>query len=196
VKDLQSLSEKILMQTKEKGQLELEKAEKNAIAKIEESRLKLVEQQKNRKQTILKKSADDFERERQTLKNKERNALLSEKQVILNAVFSEATEKMKKWDMEQFNTLLDAILSQLDATKKYSVVPGEKSLSHFQGEQLKRLNRKFPDIQISKETIPNQSGFIIEEGGIDYNYGFDALIAEVKMEYTSKLASLAFREVE
>lgn len=196
MKDLQSLSEKILMQTKEKGQLELEKAEKNAIAKIEESRVKLVEQQKNRKQAILKKIADDFERERQTLKNKERNALLSEKQVILNAVFSEATEKMKQWDMAQFNTFLDTILAQLDATKKYSVVPGEKSLSHFQGEQLKRLNRKFPDIQISKETIPNQSGFIIEEGGIDYNYGFDALIAEVKMEYASKLASLAFREVE
>lgn len=196
MKDLQSLSEKILMQTKEKGQLELEKAEKNAIAKIEESRLKLVEQQKNRKQAILKKIADDFERERQTLKNKERNALLSEKQVILNAVFSEATEKIKQWDIAQFNTFLDTILAQLDATKKYSVVPGDKSLSHFQGEQLKRLNRKFPDIQISKETIPNQSGFIIEEGGIDYNYGFDDLIAEVKMEYASKLASLAFREVE
>ena len=196
MEDLQSLSEKILMQTKEKGQIKLEEAEKTSVAKIEESRLKLVEQQKNRKQTILKKIADDFDRERQTLKNKERNAVLSEKQVILNAVFSEASEKMKQWDVEQFNKFLDAILSQLDASKEHSVVPGEKSLSHFQGEQLKRLNKKFPDIQISKETIPNQSGFIIEEGGIDYNYCFDALIAEVKMEYAAKLASLAFREVE
>ncbi len=74
MEDLQSLSEKILMQTKEKGQLKLEEAEKTSVAKIEESRLKLVEQQKNRKQTILKKIADDFDRERQTMKNKERNA--------------------------------------------------------------------------------------------------------------------------
>lgn len=184
------------MQTEEKGQSKLEEAEKISIAKIEESRLKLVEQQKKRKQTILKKIADDFDRERQTSKNKERNAILSEKQVILNAVFSEAAEKMKQWDVEQFNNFLDIVLSQLDASKEYTVVPGEQSLSHFQGEQRVRLNKKFPGIQLSEEAIPNQAGFIVEEGGIDYNYCFDALIAEVKMEYVANLAALAFREVE
>ena len=90
MKDLQSLSEQILNKTKAKGQSKLEAAEKISIAKIEESRLTLVEQQKARKAAILKKVGNDFDREQQTLKNKERNAVLKEKQVILKSVFQQA----------------------------------------------------------------------------------------------------------
>lgn len=85
VKDLQSLSEQILNKTKAKGQSKLEAAEKISIAKIEESRLTLVEQQKARKAAILKKLATILIVDNKRWKNKERNAVLKEKQVILKS---------------------------------------------------------------------------------------------------------------
>ncbi|MPN05280.1 V-type proton ATPase subunit E [bioreactor metagenome] len=194
MKDLQSLSEQILNKTKAKGQSKLEDAEKISVAKIEESRLTLVEQQKARKAAILKKVANDFDREQQTLKNKERNAVLREKQVILKSVFQQALEKMNTWDESHFAQFLNGVLAQTDASKAYSIVPGAKSISHFKGKELQQLLAKYPAVKISEESIPNKAGFILQEGGVDYNYCFDELIEDVKNDFAAELATLAFQD--
>lgn len=194
MKDLQSLSEQILNKTKAKGQSKLEDAEKNSVAKIEESRLTLVEQQKARKAAILKKVANDFDREQQTLKNKERNAILKEKQIILKSVFQQASEKMNDWDESQFVQFLNGVLAQTDESKAYSIVPGAKSSAHFKGKELQQLLVKYPAVKISEGSIPNKAGFILQEGGVDYNYCFDELIEDVKNDFAAELATLAFQE--
>lgn len=194
MKDLQSLSEQILNKTKAKGQSKLEDAEKISVAKIEESRLTLVEQQKARKAAILKKVANDFDREQQTLKNKERNAVLKEKQVILKSVFQQALEKMNTWDETHFAQFLNGVLSQAYDSKAYSIVPGAKSIAHFKGKELQQLLVKYPTVKISEETIPNKAGFILQESGIDYNYCFDDLIEDVKNDFAAELATLAFQD--
>ena len=194
MKDLQSLSEQILNKTKAKGQSKLEDAEKNSVAKIEESRLTLVEQQKARKAAILKKVANDFDREQQTLKNKERNAILKEKQIILKSVFQQASEKMNDWDESQFVQFLNGVLAQTDESKAYSILPGAKSSAHFKGKELQQLLVKYPAVKISEGSIPNKAGFILQEGGVDYNYCFDELIEDVKNDFAAELATLAFQE--
>lgn len=198
MKDLQSLSEQILNKTKAKGQNKLEDAEKISVAKIEESRLVLVEQQKARKAAILKKIANDFDREQQTLKNKERNAVLKEKQVILKSVYQQALGKMNTWDEARFaeflNGVLSKALSKADASKAYSIVPGAKSVAHFQGKELQRLLVKYPAVKISEESIPNKAGFLLQESGVDYNYCFDELIEAVKNDFAAELATLAFQD--
>ncbi|CZQ84833.1 V-type ATP synthase subunit E [Trichococcus collinsii] len=194
MKDLQSLSEQILNKTKAKGQSKLEDAEKISVAKIEESRLTLVEQQKARKAAILKKIANDFDREQQTLKNKERNAVLKEKQVILKSVFQQALEKMNTWDETHFAQFLNGVLSQADDSKAYNIVPGAKSIAHFKGKELQQLLVKYPAVKISEESIPNKAGFILQESGVDYNYCFDDLIEDVKNDFAAELATLAFQD--
>lgn len=194
MKDLQSLSEQILNKTKAKGQSKLEAAEKISIAKIEESRLTLVEQQKVRKAAILKKVANDFDREQQTLKNKERNAVLKEKQVILKSVFQQALDKMNTWDETHFAQFLNGVLAQAGDSKAYNIVPGAKSIAHFKGKALQQLLVKYPAVKISEESIPNKAGFILQEGGVDYNYCFDDLIEDVKNDFAAELATLAFQD--
>ena len=194
MKDLQSLSEQILNKTKAKGQSKLEDAEKISVAKIEESRLTLVEQQKARKAAILKKVANDFDREQQTLKNKERNAVLREKQVILKSIFQQASEKMNGWDESHFVQFLNGVLARTDASKAYSIVPGAKSMPHFKGKEMLQLLAKYPAVKISEESIPNKAGFILQEGGVDYNYCFDELIEDIKNDFAAELATLAFQD--
>lgn len=194
MKDLQALSEQILNQAQAKGQSKLEDAEKISAAKIEESRRNLVELQKARKAAVLKKIANDFDREQQTLMNKERNAVLEEKQLILKSVFQQALEKMNEWDEAHFALFLDGVLSRMDGSKAYRIVPGAKSLAHFQGKGLQQLLAKHPGVKISQESIPNKAGFILQEGGVDYNYCFDELIEDIKNEYAAELAALAFQD--
>lgn len=194
MKDLQSLSEQILNKTKAKGQSKLEDSEKISAVKIEESRLVLVEQQKARKAAILKKIANDFDREQQTLKNKERNAVLKEKQVILKSVYQQALEQMNGWDEIHFAQFLSGVLSQADESKAYIIVPGAKSLAHFKGKALQQLLAKYPAVKISEESIPNKAGFILQESGVDYNYCFEELIEDVKNDYAAELATLAFQD--
>lgn len=194
MKDLQSLSEQILAKTKTKGQSKLEDAEKISVAKIEESRLTLVEQQKVRKAAILKKMANDFDREQQTLKNNERNAVLKEKQIILKSVFQQALEKMNGWDEAHFAQFLNGVLAKADDSKAHSIVPGAKSLAHFKGKAVQQLLAKYPAVKISEESVPNKAGFILQEGGVDYNYCFDELIEDIKQDFAAELAALAFQD--
>jgi V/A-type H+-transporting ATPase subunit E len=128
------------------------------------------------------------------LKNKERNAVLKEKQVILKSVFQQALEKMNTWDETHFAQFLNGVLSQADDSKAYSIVPGAKSIAHFKGKELQQLLVKYPTVKISEETIPNKAGFILQESGIDYNYCFDDLIEDVKNDFAAELATLAFQD--
>ncbi|HRM20349.1 MAG TPA: hypothetical protein PLT73_07975, partial [Trichococcus flocculiformis] len=53
---------------------------------------------------------------------------------------------------------------------------------------------KYPAVKISEESIPNKAGFILQEGGVDYNYCFDDLIEDVKNDFAAELATLAFQD--
>ena len=63
-------------------------------------------------------------------------------------------------------------------------------------KQYNRIKAKYPDAVFSQETVPAKAGFIVERDGIDYNYFFDQMVAEIKKDFTPKLASLAFQKDE
>lgn len=192
--DLQALSKQILAKTKAEGQNKIEEYEKVANDKIEEQRQKLVESQKNREATIARQLKNDFDREAQTLANKQRNAVLSKKQELLNSVFNEAIKKMNTWDEEHFADFLDGVLGKLDEEKKWVIVPGEKSVALFDTRKVSKILKAYKFVERSTEVVNNKGGFIVQQGGIDYNFCFDELIAELKKEFSPQLATLAFKK--
>eukprot|EP00831_Metopus_contortus_P064925 TRINITY_DN58053_c0_g1_i1.p1 TRINITY_DN58053_c0_g1~~TRINITY_DN58053_c0_g1_i1.p1 ORF type:complete len:331 (+),score=55.48 TRINITY_DN58053_c0_g1_i1:1051-2043(+) len=101
---------------------------------------------------------------------------------------------MSAWDKDQFANFVQGVLSGFDSSTAYTIVPGAKSIDHFQGEPMQKLLKSYPAVKVAKETIPNRAGFILQEGGVDYNFCFDELIEEVKKEYSAKLAVIAFKE--
>lgn len=192
--DLQALSKQILAKTKAEGQNKIEEYEKVANDKIEEQRQKLVESQKNREATIARQLKNDFDREAQTLANKQRNAVLSKKQELLNSVFNEAIKKMNTWDEEHFADFLDGVLGKLDEEQKWVIVPGEKSVALFDTRKVSKIIKAYKFVERSTEVVNNKGGFIVQQGGIDYNFCFDELIAELKKEFSPQLATLAFKK--
>lgn len=194
MKDLQALSKQILAKTNEEGQNKLDAYEKVANDKIEENRQKLAESAKNRKATIALNMENDYERETQTLANTQRNALLAKKQELLHETFEGATKKMINWDENQFSVFLNGVLSQLDANDLWIVVAGEKSASLFDADKVSQVLNAYSFVKLSKEVVAHKAGFIVQQGGIDYNFCFDELVAELKKEFSPQLATLAFKK--
>ncbi|WP_017472110.1 V-type ATP synthase subunit E [Amphibacillus jilinensis] len=196
MKDLQALSTQILAKTKQEGQAKLDEYEKVANDKMEEQRQKLVESQKNREASIVRQMKNDYEREAQTLANTQRNTVLAKKQSLLNSVFTEATNKMAQWDGEQFSVFLNGVLSQLDASSQWTLVPGEKSTDLFKTNQVQSVVNDYSFVTVSNDVVKQKAGFIVQQGGIDYNFCFDVLVAELKKEFSPQLATLAFKSNE
>ena len=54
------------------------------------------------------------------------------------------------------------------------------------------LTSQFTFVQIDTATLPKKAGFVLKQEGIEYNYLFDALIEDLKEEYSPILARKAF----
>lgn len=191
MKDLETLSKKILNRTKEEGQQKLAAKEMELNNKLEENRLHTVELQKNKQASILAKSQAELERQIQSLRNKKRNTLLGEKQAIMTRIYEGAVKKMEDWDIQTFQEFAGNVLKQFEG-QAIKITVGEKTSAYFTTAFLK----EYPTVVISDENIPGKAGFIVEAGGIDYNYFFDQMVAEIKKDFTPKLASLAFQKSE
>ena len=195
MKQLDALSEQILSRIKQSGEERIAKQEVELAKKLEDSRLHLVEQQKQRKNTILLASEADYNRQLQSLQNKKRNNILKEKQMILGSVYQAVIEKMKAWDDETFQQFTESVLNQFDGVA-FTMTVGEHSKAHFTEAFKLYLNNRYSQMTISEETVPNKAGFIVEVDGIDYNFFFEQLIMEIKKEFSPELASLAFEKNE
>lgn len=195
MKELDALSSQITTRVKEEGQRKVARKEQELAEKLEANRIRLVDQQKVQKSTIETRSKNDYTRQVQSLANGKRNRILAEKQHILTTVFDKAVEKMSTWDEATFQSFVQAVLRQFDASE-LQIVPGDRTKTHFTDAYKTTLKEEFPKLTVASETVPNKAGFIVEVGGIDYNFLFDQVVAEIKNDFSSKLASLAFQKNE
>lgn len=192
MEEIKVLSEQILTRTKKLGQSKLQEYQTVADEKIEATRQKLVESEKRQKETIVQKINNDYDRQTQTLKNMQRNQILAEKQTLLNSTFDQAAIELEKWDEAKFSQFLSGVLKQIDQNKSWSLVPGERSLELIQSDQAKAVLSQYSFVKVSDRIVKNKAGFILEQGGIDYNFCFDVLINELKKDFSPQLAALAF----
>lgn len=192
MEDIKVLSEQILTRAKKQGQMKLDDYQKVAEAKLKETREKIEESEKRQKEQIIQQLNNDYERQTQTMKNKQRNQILAKKQELLNTVFDQAATELEKLNDIQFSQLLSGVLSKIDAKKEWSLVPGELSIELMQSDQIKNILTQYSFVTVSDQTINNKAGFILDQGGINYNFCFDALINELKRDFSPQLATLAF----
>ena len=192
MEDIKVLSEQILTRAKKQGQMKLDDYQKVAEAKLKETREKIEESEKRQKEQIIKQLNNDYERQTQTMKNKQRNQILAKKQELLNTVFDQAATELEKLNDIQFSQLLSGVLSKIDAKKEWLLVPGELSIELMQSDQIKNILTQYSFVTVSDQTINNKAGFILDQDGINYNFCFDALINELKRDFSPQLATLAF----
>ncbi|XJS11115.1 hypothetical protein ACF3NG_02295 [Aerococcaceae bacterium WGS1372] len=129
----------------------------------------------------------EFDKAKSSLANKQRDLNLQVKQTIMNQYIQDVKKAMEQLDASTVTEMIESVVNRLDlsyGSDQYELVFGEKT-SQLLGAQV-----DLP-INLAEETIPQQAGFVIRQGSIEYNYLFDKLVEE----QTNALRSLIVNEV-
>ena len=119
--------------------------------------------------------------------NQGRNRLLAHKQQLLQQLYEQAFTKMSDWHVEQVAYFVQGVCRQMELTDA-TLVLGERT--DYAREAVRAL---LPEtITLSDDVLPEQAGFVLRVAGIEYNYGFDALLQQLKKDFTTELAHRAF----
>lgn len=191
---LKLMIERLSEKEKNKIQNELAQAERQAelevLAAQQEAEQTLIEE----KEKILNELKNEFSMKENTENVNFRNAVLKEKQKIIQRTFKDATNKLNEISSEQFMKVVMSALENVDVTQRVEVFVGEKS-KHLMDQEW--LNQQLPwnnHVKVSDEPIRNKSGLLVRVNNIDYNYFFDELILEKQNEFLAFITNTIFEE--
>ena len=172
-----------LNDAEKKAELEIKKAEQEAEEKLEAEKARILEELKNEFQ--MKENTEDVNY---------RNAILREKQKVIQRVLKDATNKMSNITSEEFMKVVAKALENVDVTQSVSIFVGEKTKHLFDNEW---LNNHLPwnhHVRVEEETVKNKAGVLVRRDNIDYNYFFDELIKENQKDFLPHLTNVLFEE--
>jgi len=119
------------------------------------------------------------------------NEILQEKRRLLDSVFDEVYSLMSGWSGVTLVQFIQSAVAQLPKQEKITLVLGEATASQLSQEDIHQLTSA-SELEVSKMTLKQKVGFVLQQSGIEYNYLFDALLKDLKQEYSPELAKKAF----
>ncbi|SJZ37305.1 V/A-type H+-transporting ATPase subunit E [Pilibacter termitis] len=170
---------------------ETQAAQEKLNREREQALLQLEKVQEKRKLELSQMKKQQIQR----LQLEERQALLGEKQVALEEIFSLSGEELEKISEEEFQELVFHALENVKELGQAELVFGEKSIGKFSENKLTEWNQAHQGMFVfSKESYPKEAGFVIRKDGIEYNFLFASLLREVKEKELSVISQRLFQE--
>lgn len=173
---------------------EIAQAERQAeLAELrakEEAEKTLIEE----KEKIINDLKYEFDMKENTQDVTYRNAILREKQRVIQQAFKDASKKLNDISTDEFMKIVMTALSHVDVTQTVKLFVGEQT-NHLLDREL--LNSKLPwnhHVDIMEEPVKNKAGILVRKDNIDYNYFFDELIAENRSNLLKYVTSQLFEE--
>ncbi|SEP56946.1 V/A-type H+-transporting ATPase subunit E [Ignavigranum ruoffiae] len=191
--EFDKLKRSVIEQAEQKGkeyyQREVRKLEQSYKEKFND----LNRSYEENRQQALAKVRHHHDRLIQQIQNKERQTSLVSKQEILTSLFEETVHKMTQWTVEDETRFIQRILNKYQG-QPLTLLLGQKTLAKFSQRDLDQLQKEFPNIQISQESISGQAGFKLVMNQIDYNYLYADLVKDSQREISSDIAQRIFVE--
>lgn len=175
---------------------------KNEIAQVErQAELEVLRAEKEAEQALVnekEKLMNDLEYDYSMKENTERvnyrNAVLKEKQKVIQRTFKEATEQLANISKEDFMGIVMSALENVDVTQRVEIFVGAKTANLMDKEW---LNEQLPwnnHVNVKEELVKNKAGILVRMNNVDYNYFFDELILESKKELLAYVTNALFEE--
>ncbi|MCC5888953.1 MAG: hypothetical protein JJU01_00200 [Alkalibacterium sp.] len=190
--DLKLLTERVVEKEKAAMREEIEKTKKQAEDELQAFEAEEVQKRLRLKEEIKSKSDQRYTIKKNTLEIKRRNEVLAAKQRILHAVFEEANSKLDNLNEADFKAFTLGVLNQFDESSAVTMKLGAKSTAAFDKSWVNALSDKKLTVRISEETVANESGFVIEKDGIDYNFLFSNLVDDARMDILPEISKELF----
>lgn len=175
---------------------------KNEIAEAErQAELEVLRAEKDAEQALVRekeKLISDLEYDYSMKENTERvhyrNAILKEKQKVIQRTFKEARERLANISSEDFMGIVMSALENVDVTQRVEIFVGEKTADLM---NIEWLNQQLPwnnHVNVQEELVKNKAGVLVRMNKIDYNYFFDELIQEYQNELLAYVTNELFEE--
>lgn len=189
--------EKIISQMNEAAEQERAALEQEERMKIDQNFEQKRTQVETEHQKQKEKQIELLEKKYRQLRNRQqvevRQENLNAKQEFLRRLFADAVTEMENWDeSEQIQFIKNALYS-LPLTGKVAFIAGEKSAAYLSQTLLDEWNNELPFMMVlSDETIADQSGFLINDQGVQYNFLFSSLVQDIQGTMSFEIANQLF----
>ena len=111
---------------------------------------------------------------------------------LLESVFEDVLQVMSTWSGETLRLFIESAIRKLPKQQQTTLIFGEETVSRLSDDDKHALTSQFNFVHIDEATLPKKAGFVLKQEGIEYNYLFEALIEDLKEEYSPILAKKAF----
>lgn len=191
MKDLEQLKQQVLKEVEEDFSHQLAVATKEEEERTNVMNATLAEQEVAKKTQLKQRAKQLWDKEKQSLVNASKKEILQEKRRLLDSVFDEVYSLMSGWSGVTLVQFIQSAVAQLPKQEKITLVLGEATASQLSQEDIHQLTSA-SELEVSQMTLKQKVGFVLQQSGIEYNYLFDALLKDLKQEYSPELAKKAF----
>lgn len=189
---LKLMVERLSEKEKTSIQNDITKAERQAELEVKRAQEEAEEKLALEKEKIIKNLEYRYSMLQNTESVNYRNAILKEKQKVIQRTFKDATDKLSGISSEEFMKIVMNALSNVDVTQRVEILLGERT-AHLMDR--KALNEALPwnnHVNVKDETVKNKAGLLVRMNNVDYNYFFDELIEENKNEFLEFITNELF----
>ena len=157
---------------------------------LEKKKIEYREKLNVEKEKIDSQIKERYQISRQSQNIAHRDQLLTEKQSLLQEVFATAQTALDQISTEELQAFFLDVVQQFKHQGQLMILLGEVSQEKITQAWLDTLNIEGVQLQLSPNIITQEGGFIIERGGIQYNFLNETLIQDAKTKMTVEIARL------
>ena len=191
--DYSQLKDSILEQAHEKGQKLVAEATAKVQAEAQLQEARLVEEKLHQRAVQLQTIERHLQRESQQIENQKRQSTLVTKQRVLKELFADAYQKMAAWSREEELAFLYRVLPRY-ADQAMVLTLGAVTAEKLTDQDCQDLIEAYPQLQLAKETLAQEAGFILSFGKVDASYLYRDLVDAVREEQSFHMAASIFKE--
>ena len=191
--DYSQLKDSILEQAHEKGRKLVAEATAKVQAEAQLQEARLVEEKLHQRAVQLQTIERRLQRESQQIENKKRQSTLVTKQRVLKELFADAYQKMATWSRQEELAFLHRVLPRY-ADRAMVLTFGAVTAEKLTDQDRQDLIEAYPQLQLAKETLTQEAGFVLSFGKVDASYLYRDLVDAVREVQSFHMAASIFKE--
>ena len=191
--DYSQLKDSILEQAHEKGRKLVAEATAKVQAEAQLQEARLVEEKLHQRAVQLQTIERRLQRESQQIENQKRQSTLVTKQRVLKELFADAYQKMATWSRQEELAFLHRVLPRY-ADRAMVLTFGAVTAEKLTDQDRQDLIEAYPQLQLAKETLAQEAGFVLSFGKVDASYLYRDLVDAVREDQSFHMAASIFKE--
>ncbi|MCZ0717918.1 V-type ATP synthase subunit E [Aerococcus kribbianus] len=190
--EINDLTQNVLDKVRAKEAAELEDLEKELASEKDQATKAIADDLQNDMDQAQSASQAELQRQKQSYENKMRNQILQGKQHLIDQSYQAAIDQLNAMDSSQFADLIKDALKQVPSGQAVAVEMGEFSQNILSDQDKTAIQNADSQVTFTERTVADRSGFILASQGMDYNFTFEAIIAELKDQLAPEIVKRGF----